>query len=187
LRGEIESALEYLCTIAPTSLRMSDRGIMALEQMIQSIMSADKVFLYGVGRSGLVAKAFAIRLVQLGLNVFFIGESNTPMVEKDAIVIILSNTGQTMSAVQTANITRRIGAKVIGITSNAHSKLAIAASEVIVLADDIPDSEERRTLAPLGTVFEQSAWLLLDAILTVLMKKLGESEHSMKKRHAIWV
>lgn len=187
MRGEIESALEYLCTVAPTSLRMSDKGIIALEQMIESIMSADKIFLYGVGRSGLVAKAFAIRLVQLGLDVFFIGESNTPMVEKDAVVIILSNTGQTMSVVQTANITRRIGAKVIGITSNAHSKLAIAASDVIVLADDIPDNEERRSLAPLGTIFEEASGLLLDAILTVLMKRLGETEQSMKKRHAIWV
>ena len=187
MRGEIESALEYLCTVAPSSLRMSDRGIKALEQMIESIMSADKIFLYGVGRSGLVAKAFAIRLVQLGLNVFFIGESNTPMVEKDSVVIILSNTGQTMSAVQTANITRRIGAKVIGITSNDHSKLAIAASDVIVLADDIPDSEERKTYAPLGTVFEQATGLLLDAILSVLMKRLGEDEASMRKRHAIWV
>ena len=187
MRGDIESALEYLCTVAPTSLRMSDKGIKALEQMIESILSAEKIFLYGVGRSGLVAKAFAIRLVQLGLNVFFIGESNTPMVEKDSIVIILSNTGQTMSAVQTANITRRIGAKVIGITSNAHSKLAVAASDVIILADDIPESEERKTYAPLGTIFEEATGLLLDAILTVLMKKLGETESSMRKRHAIWV
>jgi len=187
LRGEIESALEYLCTVAPSSLRMSDKGIEALGEMIESIMSSNKIFLYGVGRSGLVAKAFAIRLVQLGLNVFFIGESNTPMVEKDAVVIILSNTGQTMSAVQTANITRRIGAKVFGITSNAHSKLSIAASEVIVLAGDIPNNEERKDFAPLGTIFEQSAGLLLDAILAVLMKRLGETEESMSKRHAIWV
>jgi 6-phospho-3-hexuloisomerase len=187
LRGEIEGALEYLCTVVPSSLRMNDKGIAALGEMIESILSARKIFLYGVGRSGLVAKAFAIRLVQLGLNVYFIGESNTPMVEKDAIVIILSNTGQTMSAVQTANITRRIGAKVIGITSDAHSKLAIAASEVIVLANDVPDKEERRDYAPLGTIFEQAAGLLLDAILAVIMKRLGEDEASMRKRHAIWV
>jgi len=187
LRGEIESALEYLCTVAPTSLKMSDRSIKALEDMIESIVSAKKIFLYGVGRSGLVAKGFAIRLVQLGLNVFFIGESNTPMVEKDSLVIILSNTGQTMSAVQTANITRRIGAKMIAITSNSHSKLVDAASEVILLASDMQDTDERKSIAPLGTVFEEASWLMLDAVLAVLMKKLGETDLSMRKRHAIWV
>src|SRR5512136_608135 len=104
-----------------------------------------RIFLYGVGRSGLVAKAFAIRLVQIGLNPFFVGESNTPMVESDSVVIILSNTGQTMSAVQTANITRRIGAKVFAITSDSHSKLASAASEVIIIAEKVQDDEQRRT------------------------------------------
>jgi 6-phospho-3-hexuloisomerase len=187
LRGEIESALEYLCTVAPLSLKMNDRGIKALEEMIESITTAKKIFLYGVGRSGLVAKGFAIRLVQLGLNVFFIGESNTPMVEKDSLVIILSNTGQTMSAVQTANITRRIGAKVIAITSDPHSKLANAASDVILIAGDDDGSDERKSFAPLGTAFEEASWFLLDAILAVLMKKLGETDHSMRKRHAIWV
>lgn len=187
MRGDIEGAIEYLVTATPTSLKMDDKGIHAVEEMINAIAKAKKIFLYGVGRSGLVAQAFAIRLVQLGLNAFFIGESNTPMVEKDSVVIILSNTGQTMSAVQTANITRRIGAKIIGITSEPHSKLAQVASDVIIIANQMPDNEERRTYAPLGTVFEEASTLLMDAILTVLMKKLGETEQSMKGRHAIWV
>lgn len=187
MRGEIESALEYLCTASPMNLKMDEKGIEAVEEMVKSLLHSKKIFLYGVGRSGLVAKAFAIRLVQIGLNPFFVGESNTPMVESDSVVIILSNTGQTMSAVQTANITRRIGAKVFAITSDAHSKLASAASEVIIIADKIPDDEPRRTYAPLGTIFEEASTLLLDAITTILMKRLGETEQTMRKRHAIWV
>lgn len=187
MRKEIESAIEYLCTAAPTNLKMDERGINAVEEMVEALLHAKKIFLYGVGRSGLVAKAFAIRLVQVGLNVFFVGESNTPMVEKDAVVIIISNTGQTMSAVQTANITRRIGAKVFAITSDSHSKLASAASEAIIVADKVPDDEHRKTFAPLGTVFEEASALLLDAIVTVLMKRLDETELTMRNRHAIWV
>lgn len=187
MREEIESAIEYLWTAAPLNLKMDEKGIKAVEEMVKALLGAKKIFLYGVGRSGLVARAFAIRLVQIGLNPFFVGESNTPMVEADSVVIILSNTGQTMSAVQTANITRRIGATVFAITSDSHSKLAGAASEVIIIADKVQDDEQRRTYAPLGTIFEEGSALLLDAITTVLMKRLGETEQTMRKRHAIWV
>ncbi len=158
-----------------------------LERMflIDSILGTNKVFIYGVGRSGTMSKAFAIRLVQLGLKVFFVGETITPIVEKDDLVIIVSNTGETMSAIQTANIVRRLGAKVIAITAESHSKLAHAASSVIHLyVDDEPDDSE---LAPLGTVFEITALVFLDSIIPEIMKKMGQNEANMRTRHAIWV
>lgn len=187
MKDDIERALEYLTTNVLMSLKMTEEDLRALHEMVNSLLSAKKIFLYGVGRSGLVAKAFAIRLVQLGLNVFFIGESNTPMVEEDAVVLIISNTGQTMSAVQTSNITRRIGAKVFAMTSNPHSKLAQAASTHIRIAGNVPNGEEKMKYAPLGTIFEEASALLLDAVVTVLMKRLNETDQSMRKRHAIWV
>ena len=153
--------------------------------LIDNILGAEKVFIYGVGRSGTMCKAFAIRLVQLGLKVFFVGETITPIVEKDDLVIIVSNTGETMSAIQTANIVRRLDAKVIAITATKHSKLAHAASSVIHLkVDTDPEDAE---LAPLGTVFEITALVFLDSLIPELMKKLGQNEANMRARHAIWV
>ena len=152
---------------------------------MDKILNKQKIFIYGVGRSGTVCKAFAIRLVQLGLKVFFIGETITPIVEKDDLVIIVSNTGETMSAIQTANIVRRLGARVIAITAEKHSKLAHAASSVIHLKveKDPGDSE----FSPLGTVFELTAMVFLDGIVSDVMKKMGETEADMRARHAIWV
>ena len=153
--------------------------------LIDNIMGAEKLFIYGVGRSGTMCKAFAIRLVQLGLKVFFIGETITPIVEKDDLVIIVSNTGETMSAIQTANIVGRLGAKVIAITAESHSKLAHAASSVIHLkVDTDPEDAE---LAPLGTVFEVTALVFLDSLVPEIMKKLEQNEANMRARHAIWV
>lgn len=155
------------------------------DTFVDTILSARKVFLYGVGRSGLIAKAFAIRLVQMGLEVFFVGETVTPIVDEGNVVIIVSYTGETMSAIQTANIVRRVGAKVVTITANAHSKLASASNLVILIHP--PKDEEKRRLAPLGTLFEDTTLIYLDAIVATLMEKLGQSEGSMRKRHAIWV
>jgi 6-phospho-3-hexuloisomerase len=156
-----------------------------VDEMVDSIIKAKKVFIYGVGRSGLVGKAFAVRLVQMGLDVHFIGETTTPIVGATDVVIIISNTGETMSAVQTANIVRRVGAKVISVTSNMNSKLSQASSlalELTTVKDD-----QRRRMTPLGTLFEGSTFVLFDSMVPVMMNKLGQTEASLRRRHAIWV
>lgn len=155
------------------------------DRFIDIILASKKIFIYGVGRSGLIAKAFAIRLVQMGLEVFFIGETITPIVEEGNLVVIVSYTGETMSAIQTANIVRRVGAKVVTITANDHSKLASASNVVIQIHP--PKDEDRKRLAPLGTLFETATFVYLDGVVAVLMEKLGQSEGSMRRRHAIWV
>jgi len=155
------------------------------EKFVDSIIGARKVFIYGVGRSGLISKGFAIRLVQMGLEVFFVGETITPIVEEGNLVIIVSYSGETMSAIQTANIVRRVGAKVITITAHPHSKLAGASSLVVEIHP--PKTDESKRLAPLGTLFEIATMVYLDGIVAMLMEKLGQSEGSLRKRHAIWV
>lgn len=155
------------------------------DEFVDMLLGARRIFMYGVGRSGLIAKAFSIRLVQMGLEVYFIGETITPIVEEGHIVVIVSYTGETMSAIQTANIVRRVGAKVVAITANNHSKLAGASNLVIEIHP--PKDEERKRLAPMGTVFEDAALVYLDSIVATLMDKLGQSEGAMRKRHAIWV
>lgn len=154
-------------------------------EVIDLISKSDNIFVYGVGRSGLVAKAFAIRLVQLGVSVYFVGDIATPIVDDKSLVLIISATGETMSAIQTANICRRVGAKVVVITGKASSKLAHAANVIFPLATETTD--ESRKLAPLGTLFEDAAMILLDGVIAELMEKMGQDDKKMRSRHPIWV
>lgn len=156
-----------------------------IHQAVALIASAPKIFVYGVGRSGLVGKAFAMRMVQLGLRVFFIGETITPFVEPRDLVIIVSQTGETMSAIQTANIARRVGADVLSIIAHPGSKLAHASSLVLPLR--VTRDQEASRYAPLGTLFENAAFLFLDGLVYLLMTKLGQVEEDMRNRHAIMV
>ena len=162
-----------------------DNDIEGTDKFVDMIISSPRIFIYGVGRSGLIAKAFAIRLVQMGLEVYFVGETVTPIVEEGHLVIIVSHTGETMSCIQTANIVRRVGARVIAITSDDHSKLATASNLIIKIKPK--KDEERKRLAPLGTLFEDATLIYLDGIVAQIMEKLGQSEGSMRRRHAIWV
>ncbi len=179
----MEESEEYIITQIMETLKNSDIG--DRKKFVEKILESDKMFIYGVGRSGLVAKAFAIRLVQLGLKIFFVGETITPIVEPSDLVIIVSNTGETMSAIQTANIVGRVGADVVAITASPHSKLAHASNMIIPL--EVKLDPTKSGIAPLGTIFEDTTLIYLDGIISEIMKELGQDEKSMRGRHAIWV
>lgn len=154
-----------------------------IDKVVSAFFKAKRIFVYGAGRSGLVSKAFAIRLVHLGFQTFVIGETIGAPVKKDDLVFIISGSGETIPAVMTAEIAKKIGAKLIVVTGYKSSSIAKFADIPIYLYADCNDVE-RKQLAPLGTLFEASAWILLDSIIAELMERKGETESSMRSRHA---
>ena len=128
---------------------------------------------------------FAVRLVQLGLHVYFVGDMTTPIIGKGDLVILISNTGRTMSVTKTAQIAKRIGSHVVCVTSNRKCDLAKAADTCIVI--DPAEDGDTAELAPLGTLFEDTALMFFDCMIPVLMKRKGISEDKMRSHHAIWV
>ncbi len=158
---------------------------LAITRAVEILRTANQVFVYGAGRSGIIGRAFAMRLVQTGLRAYVIGESVTPIVGRGDAVFILSGQGESYSSIQTANIVRREGAQLVVLTSRASSKLAHAATHLLTL--EFPDDAERARLAPLGTLFESASLRLTDGIVAELLAARGETESSMRKRHAIMV
>ena len=90
-----------------------------------------------------------------------------------------------MSAIQVANIARRVGAKVIYVTGHPGSKLAHASNVVLMIQTNGGAVQAR--LAPLGTLFEAATVLLLDGVVAQVMECLGQTEADMRGRHAIMV
>jgi len=176
-------AFEYITESAKRSVMAADQD--SVRDLVDSIVSARTVFVYGSGRSGLAGQFFCVRLVQLGLDVHFVGEMTTPIITDKDLTVLISNTGNTMSVVQTANIASRVGSKVISVTGHADTKLTIASDTVIHLP--MIRDKDRPRYAPLGTVFEQASNLFFDSIIPTIMERLGSTESDMRRRHAIWV
>jgi 6-phospho-3-hexuloisomerase len=153
-----------------------------VERICELILKARNIFVYGVGRSGIVGRMFAMRLVQLGLQAYFVGETIAPVVTDKDVVILLSGTGETQGALLVAQICRRVSAKIISITSSTDNSIYKASDYNIVLETNKPSD-----LAPLGTLFESSSHILLDSMIALLMKMKGESENDLRQRHAIWL
>jgi 6-phospho 3-hexuloisomerase len=154
-----------------------------ISKVKQLFFSSNRIFVYGAGRSGLVAKAFAIRLVHLGFQTFVIGETITGPVQKGDLVIIISGSGETIPAVMTAEIAQNLGAKVVSITAKKKSEIAKFA-DITLYISSACNEIERKKFAPLGTLFEASVWILLDGIVADLLDSRNETEEKMRSRHA---
>ena len=165
--------------------------------LVDSILGAKKIFLMGAGRSGLAARAFAMRLMHMGFQVHVVGETTAPAVQAEDLVIAVSGSGETTSIANLGFISKKLGSKLATITSNKDSTLGKLSDVVVIIPGrpkeeiDYEDYQERRMigytrLAPLGTVFEISALVFMDAVITELMVKTGASEDELKKRHTVF-
>ena len=156
-----------------------------IERTIEVLRVAPSTFVYGAGRSGIVGRAFAMRLVQAGLRAYVIGESVTPIVRRHDAVFILSAQGESQTSIQTANIVRRVGAELVVLTGRPGSKLAHTAT--LLLTVEFEEDPDRPRFAPLGTLFESAGLRLTDGLIAELLRVRGETEDSMRRRHAIMV
>ncbi len=157
----------------------------AITRAVDILAAAPQLFVYGAGRSGIIGRAFAMRLVQAGLRAYVIGESVTPIVHRGDAVFIFSAQGESYSSMQTANIVRREGAELIVLTARGSSKIAHAATHLLTL--EFEEDADRPRFAPLGTLFEEASLRLTDALVAELMRARDETEDSMRRRHAIMV
>jgi 6-phospho-3-hexuloisomerase len=166
----------------------------SIKKTIEYIMGADSIFIMGAGRSGLVGKAFAMRLMHLGFTSYVVGESTTPAVHKNDVVIAISGSGETRSVSDLGRIAKDIGATLITVTSNKDSTLGHISDTTLEIhgrsKEDTGGYLERHMrgeyshLTPLGTSFEISSLVFLDALVAELIYITGASEADLKSRHA---
>ncbi|MBO4798259.1 MAG: SIS domain-containing protein [Candidatus Methanomethylophilaceae archaeon] len=178
--NRISETFDAITEICGKSVRSVSPG--SVKMLLDAIFESRRIFIYGSGRSGLVGQLFAVRLVQLGFDVHFIGEMTTPITTRDDLIILLSNTGKTSSVVQTARITGRIGTRVISLTATPDSELARVSDAVILFS--LPENTDS---LPLGSAFETSAHIFFECLVCEIMERGNIKEEDMRKRHAIWV
>ena len=166
-----------------------------IDTLLNSRKEGRKIFVIGAGRSGLVAKAFAMRLMHMDFDVYVVGETIMPPMKKGDVLIAISGSGRTRTVVSVAEAAKSIGAKVIALTTYPDSPLAKLADIVVripgrtklAIEEDYIIRQVRghhEPLAPLGTLFEVTTLVFLEGVVVELMSKLGITEEDMKERHA---
>ncbi len=166
-----------------------------IDILVDAYNSGKKVLVVGAGRSGLVGRAFAMRLMHLGFNSYVLGETITPSVREGDVVVAISGSGTTTMVVVAAEAAKRVSAKVVAITSHRDSPLAKYADLVVQIPGrakvaKMDDYFARQILgiheplAPLGTLFEDTVLVFLDAVVVELMYRLNKTEEDLRSRHA---
>lgn len=152
--------------------------------VIAKIKSHKRIFVYGTGRSGLMLKALAMRLMQLGLASFVVGETTTPSVENGDLLIVASASGETGSVNMIVESAIKQGVNTIIITSSPESTLGKLQKADIVIDSATKFSTSKSSIQPLGSLFEQMLLVVFDTIVLVMSQEEKESNNDMANRHA---
>jgi 6-phospho-3-hexuloisomerase len=152
--------------------------------VIENIQQARSIFLFGAGRSGFSMRSAAMRLMHLGLKVYFVGDTTTPAIN-DGDLLEASGSGTTSSIFTAAQKAKSNGAKVIAISTNSVSTLAkLADIHIQVPAAEKEDHRGSRSKQYAGSLFEQALLLITDAVFLTLWKLDGTPAEELWKRHA---
>lgn len=168
-----------------------------IAQFIEIITTADNIFVTGAGRSGLAAKAFAMRLMHLGLSSYVVGETISPAINAGDCILAISGSGETNTIVTAAKISKKRGARVLALTSYPESSLGQLADALIRVKGrtkvEVDDENYLKrqikgnytSLTPLGTAFELTSLVFLDGLVSELMETMGKTEEDLKNRHTV--
>ena len=183
-------ASEYAAAVSAelrdTLAALDDAQVDALAQMV---VDAKRVFLSGAGRSLLMAKCCAMRLMQLGLTAFVVGETTTPAITAADLLIAVSGSGETAGIVCMAQKARSAGARLALITivpDSSAGRLADAVVRIDASSTKVASAQARSSVQLGGGLFELSALLVLEALVMQVAEKRGIEEPNvlLMRNHA---
>lgn len=157
-----------------------------IKALTDRIHSSGRIFCDGLGRSALIMRGFAMRLIQLGFQSYMIGETITPALGKNDLLLICTASGSSPVLLYHAQLAKEQGGNVALITGNGQSALVGLADEVVLVPASNKDSveAERSSVQPMGSLFEQISQLVCDVLTLEIMEQFKISADDMRKRHA---
>lgn len=182
IRATLDGVLAELASLYD---RLDEKQI---ERLIGALMGDGSLFVAGAGRSGLLLRCFTMRLMHMGKTVYMIGDVTTPSAQPGDMLLIGSGSGETGSLVMMAKKAKAMGVTVALVTTNPASTIAGMADIVVVVPGPTPKNvgevESAQSKQPMGSLFEQGMFLMLDSVVMALMDRKGIGADQMFARHA---
>jgi 6-phospho-3-hexuloisomerase len=159
----------------------------AAKDFIQRIRNAESIFFSAQGRTGFILRCFCMRLMHLGYRVYFCGETITPAITDNDMLIVLSGSGETPSTLEAVRLAKQYNAEVFGILGNIESRIG----SLVDYSIQIPGTTklcregEPESAQMAGSLFEQSAFLFLEAVVLMIYQTRKKDVKNVSSRHAI--
>ncbi len=144
------------------------------ELICSDISKANRVFVAGAGRSLLMMRAFAMRLMHLGFVAYVVGETVTPAIGKGDLLLIGTASGETATLKVVAEKAKKAGAGLDVLTIYENSSIGKLADSILVIPAATNQVEDGKvSWQPGGSSFEQSLLILLDGMVVALARQMG--------------
>ncbi len=154
-----------------------------IERAMPLIGKTGRVYATGEGRSGFQARSFAMRMMHIGYTSYMMGETICPSMHEGDVLLAISGSGTTRRTVEDAEAAKKLGVKVIAVTSKPESPLAAAADAVIVVPGRVK-GEAGGSIQLLSSLFDQSVHIALDALCLMLSRRDNVSDADANANHA---
>lgn len=150
-----------------------------------TITKERRIFVHGEGRSGLMTKGFAMRLMHLGYNVYVVGETITPALNKEDLFIAVSGSGKSSNVISDVKKAKKLGCEIVSFTSNKESDLAKESDIIVIVPGTVKGDTglDRKSIQLLSSLFDQSLHIVLDGLCLYLSQRDKISNESATKTH----
>ncbi|MGP1397129.1 MAG: SIS domain-containing protein [Inquilinaceae bacterium] len=154
--------------------------------LVDAIRAARRIALYGVGREGLMMKAFAMRLYHLGLDAHVVGDMTTPPLGKGDLLIVSAGPGGFSTVSGLVGVARDAGARTLCITAQTDGETVRLADRAIrlpaqTMADDT--APQSASILPMGSLYEGVQYVFFEIVVLMLRAAMGVSPDAMRANH----
>ncbi len=157
------------------------------ETIIQEVERAPRIFGCASGRSGFILRGFLMRLMHLGYNVYFVGETTTPRIRPGDLLVVMSGSGETAFPREMQRRANTVGARTLALTAHADSTIGREAQVVTTIpgTTKLTRTQEAASVQCPGSLFEQGTFLFLEAVVLILyQRRAGRGQDEVLDRHA---
>ncbi|CAL1405009.1 unnamed protein product [Linum trigynum] len=173
-----------------------------LDELVSAVAAAaarrGKVFLYGVGREGLMLKALCMRLAHLGLATHVVFDMTAPPIAAGDLLIASAGPGGFSTVDALCSVARSCGGEVLLLTAQPETGSCIKHADKVcyvpaqTMADDKENddggneeekSSGRRPLLLMGSVYEGALFVLFEMAVYKLGEVLGQTAEEIRARH----
>lgn len=157
-----------------------------LDALMKAVAEAGRIFVFGAGREGIAARSFAMRIMHLGKDTFWLLDDTTPGMREGDLFIAVNGSGKIGYIDYFLDQARKTGAKIAVITGAPTERTPSEADVNVFVPAAVYKGTDPRVVPsaqPMGNLYEQHLFLLFDILVIMLEKKMKLTHEQMESRH----
>ena len=155
-----------------------------VERLSDEVQSAHRIACYGVGREGLMMRAFCMRLMHLGFDAHMVGDMTAPVLGAGDLLLVSAGPGSFSTVKALAGVAQASGARVTAVTAQPKGEVPRAAEVVVhIRAQTMANDAGGNSVLPMGSLYEASMLIFFDIVSIVLRDRTGQTAEGMRGRH----